>query len=455
MCETTPGPSDAMVKAMSELWRLPPPGPENILAHPAFERLREVCRDEYTNAGKKGPTFALSTGLRSLGLPCFLQKGTAHLSLPVEQAAKSLDAAMRATKAKRVHIVPLDLATDLPSIAFGSAKVERLTADKLRSITEVTRLKRFYPRQDFDAERFSEFQWLVVEETVKFEHEPEARAFPLFFTDLSQDFGQIEPHKGKFPDAVEDALFYLLLAPWESWSTMLEFDWRAFRVPWVYTIDSDIFVRLDTPPSPDTLSWQPHIYDDGYGGTIEEERPVEQLLEDSVTNELPDWNVGLWERVEQAEKSVLFETPIKHFLVRAFLSDGIDEFLAHITTVEAALGLRADYQKKFRETPDRHKRMRATDKMRGRVAGLLGNSTYADQYEQLFNVRSAFLHGRAMIPISTDERVMARSLARKVVEALILALQSGPISSREKFLDGLLDKGVPLIQARAHDRFVE
>jgi hypothetical protein len=37
----------------------------------------------------------------------------------------------------------------------------------------------------------------------------------------------------------------------------------------------------------------------------------------------------------------------------------VDELLAHITTIEAALGLRADYQKSFRIEPDRHKGMRA------------------------------------------------------------------------------------------------
>ena len=309
----------------------------------------------------------------------------------------------------------------------------------------MAKLTRLYPQQDFDAERFSEFHWRVVEKTVALEREPEARAVPVLFMELSRDLGQIEPHKGRFPGAVEEALFFLLLAPWESWSTMAEVDWRGFRVPWVYTVDSDIFVRLNTPPSPDTLSWQPRIYDDGYGGTHEEERPVELRLEDDVATELPVWDQSRWAIVEQAKQSVLFETPITHFMVRAFLAEGIDEFLAHITTIEAALGLRADYQKSFRVAPDRHRGMRATNRMRGRVAGLLGARRYADEYERLFDVRSAFLHGRAMTAISTEERVMARSLAREVVEALILATQSGPISSREDFLDGLLDRGAPLI----------
>lgn len=443
MSETSP--SMAMLTAMTDLWRLRPPGPDNILAHPAFMRLRESCCDDYPNAGKKGPNFALSTALRALGLPCHLQKDTAHLAMPVEEAAKGLDAALRATRARRVHLAPLDLAADLPPLVFGPARVCRLSAKELRGVIDAPRLRRFYPRQDIDAERLSEFHWLIVEEVVVFEQEPEARAVPVLFMDLSQDLGRIEPHKGRFPTALEEALFFLLLAPWESWSTMQEVDWRGFRVPWVYTIDSDIFVRPSSPPSPDTLSWEDRVYDDGDGGTYEEERPVELRLEDYVATELPVWDQSRWTIVEQAKQSVLFETPIAHFLVRAFLAEGVDEFLAHITMIEAALGLRADYQKSFRVAPDRHKGMRATNKMRGRVAGLLGARRYADQYERLFDVRSAFLHGRAMTAISTEERVMARSLAREVVEALILATQTGPISSREDFLDGLLDKGAPLI----------
>lgn len=263
--------------------------------------------------------------------------------------------------------------------------------------------------------------------------------------DFSQDLGRIEPHKGRFPNAFEEALFFLLLVPWESWSTMPEVDWRGFRVPWVYTVDSDIFVRPNPLPSPDTLSWEDRIYDDGYGGTYEEERPVELRLEDDVVTELPVWDQSRWTIVEQARQSVLFETPVSHFLVRAFLADGVDEFLAHITTIEAAMGLRADYDKSFRIAPDRHKGMSATKRMRGRIVGLLGDRLYADQYERLFNVRSAFLHGRAMTDISTEEQVMARSLARQVVEALILAIQAGPLPSREDFVDGLLDRGAPLL----------
>jgi hypothetical protein len=435
-----------MIAAISDLWRLVPPGPDNILALPAFKRLRMACRDAYPNASANGPGYALLTALRALGIPCHLLKENAHLAFPVEQAAKGLNAAMQATIAKRIHLVPLDLAGGLPSIVFGSAKVGRFTADELRTFVDDPRLKRFYPSQEFDADRFSEFQWLVVEETYPLEGTPEQRATPILFMDFSQDLGQIEPHKGRFPRAIEQALFFLLLAPWEIWSTMVAFDWRGFRVPWVYSIDSDIFVRPDLPPSPDTLSWQPQFLTDANGETHEVERPIELHLNGNVAEDLSVWDQSRWEIVEQAKHSVLFETPIVHFLVRAFLAEGVDEFLAHITTIEASLGLQADYHKGLRKRPDRHNGMTATKRMQCRIAGLLGDRKYADQYGQLFDLRSAYLHGRAMSTISTVERVMARSLARHVVQALVLAVECGPISSREEFLATLLSHGAALIK---------
>jgi hypothetical protein len=441
MRAATPGPSEAMLQAMTELWRLRPPGPDNILTTPAFVRLREVCCDGYPNAGKSGPSFALLTALRALGLPCELRRDVAHLASSADEAAKGLDAALRTTTAHRVHLAPLDLAENIPRLEFGPARVCRLKPDELRVLVNETRLKRMFQKPNFDADRFSEFHWLIVNETVILDTEAEARTFPMLFMDMRQDFGRIEPHRGRFPNVFEEALFFLLLAPWESWATMPEVDWRGFRVPWVYTVDSDIFVRPNLPASPDSLSWEPRIYDDGYGGTVEEERPVELPLRDEARTELLVWDHHRWTILEQAKQTVLFETPVAHFLARAFLAGDVDEFLAHITTIEAALGLQADYQKNFRVAPDRHKGMSATKRMRGRIAGLLGDRRYADQYETLFNVRSAFLHGRTMAAISTNEQVLARSLARQVVEGLVLATQVGPVISREDFLDDLLDKG--------------
>jgi hypothetical protein len=371
--------------------------------------------------------------------------GHKSLALPSHEAARRLDEAFRRREGRRIHLCPLDLADDLPTISFGPARIRRFSADEFLDAVDAPRLGRVFPGMTFDAERFSQFHWLVVEERVTLDAEPEARALPFLFMELRQDLGRIEPHKGRFPKAVEDALFFALLRPWEDWSTMLEVDWRGFRVPWVYTLDDDLFVRPQAPPSPDSLSWEPYIIDVGNDKTIEIERPVCLPLEDAAIPALKLNDDAAWSATSSARLSPLFETPIAHFFVRAFLTEEMDEVLAHITTIEAALGLRADYGGPGRPKPDRHKGVGATKRLAARVAALLGGSVFARQYEDLFNVRSAFLHGRAMDAISTNERVLARKLARQVVCALLQTAAGSVIGSREAHLETLLDQGRGMI----------
>lgn len=134
MADEQPGPSEARLHVMAELWWLSLPGPDNLLAAPAFVRLREACRDGYANAGKAEPAFALSTVLRSLGLPCEICADAAHLASPVEAAMIKLDTAFRATHARHIHLAPLDLAEEIPALAFGPASVARFTADELLAL---------------------------------------------------------------------------------------------------------------------------------------------------------------------------------------------------------------------------------------------------------------------------------------------------------------------------------
>ena len=123
--------------------------------------------------------------------------------------------------------------------------------------------------------------------------------------------------------------------------------------------------------------------------------------------------------------------------VRAYLADGIDEFLAHLTMLEAALGTVRDYPP--RPKPDPHKHLGgATQRMAARVSRLLGSPDHGKMYSRLFDQRSAFLHGRPVQPISVEDRVSARRLARRVVLALIEVAGASAISSREDWLDALL-----------------
>jgi hypothetical protein len=150
-------------------------------------------------------------------------------------------------------------------------------------------------------------------------------------------------------------------------------------------------------------------------------------------------NDAAWFALARARQSPLFDTPVAHFFVRAFLSEPLDEFLAHIMTIEAALGLQSDY----RGRPKIARGRSVTDCMAARVEALLGTKNDAVEYRRLFDIRSLFVHGRKMDAIPGEERIVARRLARRVVNGLIEAALAEPApQSRENYLNDLLTRGL-------------
>lgn len=408
---------EAISKAIAALWRRRGPRPDNSFETPEFLGLKEACATSYSVGAGLWFTTSLWHILKSLGCPMLLPTDKQALSLTAEQAAKGLHIALTATTARIIHLCPLDWADDPPPVDFGSSRLSRFSSSELMTILDAPRLTRTFPNAQPDWERLSEFYWLVVEETLPIAGEPGARTSPFMY-EINRDYGAITAHEDRFPPAVEQALFLLLLAPWEDWSQAQEVDWRGFRIPWVYSVNDDLCVPLKPLPLDSSLTWLPYTYFDAYGESAEEvEIPARFSLADEAS-ELPIYvNDGTWADIACAFKSPLFETPIRHFLVRAYHSTGIDEFIAHLTVLEAALGLQSDYGGKPASDP--RKGRRVTQIMMGRVAALLDDLAAGTEFEALFNLRSAYVHGRPMAPISSADRFRARRLARRVVAALI------------------------------------
>ena len=439
-------PSD-LVDAIETLWRLRRAAPSNLYAAPAFVQLREACQRLYPNAGsRQALDLALSQALHAFGFPPRLDDARlAALPLPPKVAASRLDRAFRQSQCTRTHLCPLDLGDTIPALTFGPNQIRTFSAGELDELVNPNQLARSWPSLRFDSERFSQFSWLIVRETVELGGRPGARSLPSFFFDAREDFGRIEPHKRRFPAAVEEALFALLTVPWED-VTIYGHEWRAFCVPWCFTIDDDLFARPQPPPDAATLSWEPDFIHSCDGELVEIERPTCLRLEEDAASAASYLNDKAWAELVEAHRSPLLAGPVTHFLVRAFLTDGIDEFLAHITVVEAALGLSKDHSGK-----ERHKRPNvnrcdnnpgATDRVGARIAALLDDQGAGDTYKALFKQRSLFLHGRGMADIPSLSRFQARRIARKTVCGLVGAAIATPApANREVFLDELLSKG--------------
>jgi len=432
--------SDALRSALHALWQLPISGLQNPSSDPNYRALLAALRTRCVGADTFGGTLAISNALRQLGLPCGLATHQQHLSPDAEQAVVMLEAALAARSIDRMHLIPLDLADHLPELAFGNARVSWLTEGELSTLVDLPRLERTHSEDVFDLAKFSQFQWLVIRESVPLQYTSAGRHISSFHFDTLADLGRIEPHSGKFPEPVESALFWLALAPWEDWVDMPEIDWRGFRAPWVYTIDHDMFASTKRPPSPDSLNWAEKIFQDAQGHIHEELRPLVLGLSDVAGPGLTDHLEQRQVAMERVSGSALFEPPVVHFFVRAFLSDGMDEFLAHMLAIEAAIGLRMDHKRKMSTGINGFDHLSATSRIVARISALLGD-TLAGQYKELFDIRSEFIHGRPMAGISTGERVMARILARKVVDALVNSIQTQQQINRGDYLDALLIAG--------------
>ena len=432
----------SVVAAVQALWDILPPVPQSLWSSSEFVALKELLAKHYCS-GKStfGLESSIGNALMSLGLP----SSTPHLpNQPRPDMGKVADALVgefERTTTRRRYLCPLDLADELPSFQFGNARMGRFAPAELEALFDASRLKRHYPGIRLDAQRLSQFHWMVVEEDISVRDQSGNRHFSWLDFSIGKDLGEIAPHSRRFPATIERALFFLLLVPWEDWAEMTDVDWRGFRLPWVYTLDDDLCVFPPPPPPPERLSWEPCCYQVDHNKWEESERPL-WLRTCATAEDVRKALDSTWALLQGANTQVseLFSTPVEHFLVRAFLSDGIDEVMAHIIMIEAAFGAEADHRRKLRLPVDNHDES-ATRRVAARLSAAIAEPVEAKEYLDLYDMRCTYIHGRPEGRIiSTHQRVLARRLARKAACALVGLAQAQ--QSREMILLDLLNRGV-------------
>lgn len=433
-------PGRALTVAVDALWALPHPAPADFMSGEAFKAVQMACAQEFGEAANTlGAVFALANAIRSLGPPCQQADPTAQGTAAA--AAAGLAQCFQTGRRTLVHLCPLDLADTLPAFRFGRARITGLSAADLTAFIDPVRLQRWGHRWRPDAERLSHVQWLVVEEEVDGPSNPGRRASAFLYQPVSE-WGRppIEPHAPRFPPAVQEALFLLLLAPWEDWTEVQPDEWRGFQLGWTQTADPDLAQRPVAPPSLDTLTWVPEPRE----GNEDHERLAHRFLDPGAAA-LPAIVAKALCQLDVARTSPLMDTPVAHFLVTGFAAQGIDEFMAHITVVEAALGLVEDYPRKGRPKPTVLPNIRSVGRLSCRLVALLKDEAVETTLDRLFELRSRFVHGRAMESVPIEALISARRLARRVAAALLDLAASDPTATREAVLEGLLLKGAKML----------
>ena len=107
------------IDALTALWRIPRPGPENLWRILGSSASRSSVRPY----GGARLSFSLSSALRSLRAPLRFASRSEAARAPAARSGAQAGACFSRASTARRHLCPLDFADELPELAFGSAKV--------------------------------------------------------------------------------------------------------------------------------------------------------------------------------------------------------------------------------------------------------------------------------------------------------------------------------------------
>lgn len=157
----TVGLTGGILHVREQLAQAPATDVNHLQNLPDFLRFVELCQARYPHIRSGSMLrFSLASALRKLGL-AYLVSGQVLAWQHVKPRLQT------GSTRRRLHLCPLDLASDLPAISFGPNQVRRFSAAELEQLFDVQVLHRANIDWSLDSARFSQFNWLFVEEQVK------------------------------------------------------------------------------------------------------------------------------------------------------------------------------------------------------------------------------------------------------------------------------------------------
>lgn len=431
--------------ALAPFWRMSSLSSfNNIMKDKHFSALKNYCIAHYSSVlDSMFIDIPLTRALCLAGAPCFA--GGNPSTSTITEVAAFLDTELTKTTATKIYLSPLDCASTIASFRFGNAEIRTFTTDELYVILGQQQLERLSWHKKSDLNALAQFTWLMVKDTVAVDPDITRRNYNFLDQDFAHDYGAIKPYYHHYPDAFKHALFVLLLAPWEVWVGEHSVEWRAFLIRWVHTVEDDLLIHPEFIPDADSLTWEPRIYTGAHGETIETNEPLELPLfcqDDEPRKHVHD---QLLENTKTAIQNGLINEAAKHHFLKAFLSDGVDEFLAHIVVIDACLGDPEELKEELINVKVKGKCLPPTAKLKYRLVGLLNDISVKKEIDNLYMLRSKYVHGRDMHIISSQEKKQARSLARRTLFNITEIASSHSDTNKTQLLNTLLTKGHDLM----------
>ena len=415
--------------SISELWRTSPPTERSALASSAFNLLERNCRDTYVaisgsrlhgvSAGDTEPSVlqsALRNFFRWNGAPWYCKHRPS-----ADDTALNLHQAFLSSKIKRTYFVPLDClclwrhsvrpSEKLTSVRFGPNEIVLLTSEELGHRIPCEALGRFGPRHEFPFKQLGDRYWLVV--TVQEEAGPIwTRNWHRFWYELLDDLDKIAAFEPTYSAAVENALFVLLLSFVKNADDVF---WRPFAIPWVYSLTEDPFADPPRSPDPSVLRTTP-FGEEGDEFEVPDNSERFNLTDQTLKELRSRWCKLQTVLAKTGAQGANFHLLTRHFFVRAFAEQGIDEIIASISCIEATLQLKDEYGRK---------------KLEKRYKVLVKGDDAWQWLDRAYDIRNNYLHslGKPTDMITFEDLSRTRASLVKAVDAYLdLASRRGDMN---------------------------
>ncbi|HLQ24678.1 MAG TPA: hypothetical protein VK138_02240 [Acidiferrobacterales bacterium] len=305
----------------------------------------------------------------------------------------------------------------LKYVRFGPNEVELLEEDGLAHRIPIAALRRFDRRYWFPLERrLAGFYWLIGTA-------PEApgpiweRTWSAILDTLVSEIGRLALYEPAYPAPVEDALFVLLLRLVKTPSGE---PWKPFAIPWIYSITDDPFAEPPRAPDPSSLTWT-LVGDEHHEFEVPDRSEEFKVVPEELTGVLEQRWRQLRTISERQYKRPNFNLLTKHFFVKAFAEESIDELLANLSCIEATLMLPKEKNRKM---------------MMKRYKSLVVDDDAYATLDHAYCLRNKYLHstGNPADAISWKDLAMARWSVTKAVDRYLSLTETRGDLNRQELL---------------------
>lgn len=332
-----------------------------------------------------------------------------------EKQTLSVDTAFQRREIQVTYLAPMEFVYFAePLIDFGTFQIRQFSAVELRAIFQNRVNEVFYPWAHIDVERLQGYWFVYLAELAP---APKLGWIYLPF-DLSRP-DRISIEYTRYPKAIESTLQHLALFEWQAdwWKEYdkykqqkddLEKGWFGFRIPFVLRVGDNL---LDSSiVAPDLSRLEKEVVPDPQTGEEIGDVPAAYIrLSKSETDSFKAFiqrTGNLLKSLRAGENEWQFLKIALGYFIKAFLSEGLEQLLWHITVLEALLG---------------EKGKGVTERLARRIASILGKSdderkAIRKKFEELYGFRCNLVHGN---PFQKQTYVRhlrdARNLARQTL----------------------------------------